>query len=556
MLPFGRRAAGRSLCTALLLAGYLTLIPALPANAEAATCGGKHATIVSSSTRIVGTKAPDVIGAGAQDNVIYGAGGNDVICGGAGNDTVHGERGNDALFGTVGNDTVYGGRGSDDLDGGSGGDRIFGDTGNDELSGGQGGGDSVDGGPGEDDVSGGPGDFDVVLGGVGNDRVGGGTGFHDIASYKSAGGPIAVNLATGTVTGAEDERLSGIEDVLGGSGHDALRGSDIGPNRLDGGPGDDRLVAIGSEDDAFGGPGHDVCVGAFASEGSCGPSAGGSGTVVELYQSIAETSNLVIAGSDQVDNVTVSSFDGGYMVQSQTPGLQVQLGDRDSNTCTRSSTANSVSCHGEVSSVLTSLAGGNDTFATDSNLPVSVSTLIDGGSGSDMLQGGGGNDTIYAGDDRDPDTMDGSGGDDVLFGVNIAHPQRDSGAARMLGGSGDDLLVGGQPCDGDVFDGGPGKNDSASFARVRNSGTFVAATIGGPVLDPDLDSCNAGHIEQGIEKIEGSPGPDVLTGNSGPNKLLGRGGNDVLEGSDGLDDCIGGEGNDRAASCESAASIP
>lgn len=264
----------------------------------------------------------------------------------------------------------------------------------------------------------------------------------------------------------------------------------------------------------------------------------------------------MIAGSDQVDNVTVSSFGSGYVVQSQTPGLQVQLGDRGSNTCTRSPTTNSVFCRGSVSSVLTSLAGGNDTFATDSNLPASVSTLIDGGSGSDMLQGGQGSDTIYAGDDRDPDTVDGSGGDDVLFGVNIAHPQRDSGPAGMLGGSGDDLLVGGQPCDGDVFDGGPGENDSASFARVRNSGTFVGATIGGPVLDPDIGSCNAGHIEQSIEKIEGSPGSDVLIGDSRPNVLLGRGGDDSIDGSGGFDDCIGGEGTDRTTSCELTASVP
>lgn len=125
----------------------------------------------------------------------------------------------------------------------------------------------------------------------------------------------------------------------------------------------------------------------------------------------------------------------------------------------------------------------------------------------------------------------------------------------MSGGPGDDLLVGGQPCDGDLFDGGPGENDSASFARVRNNGTFVGATIGGPVIDQDIADCNAGRIEQSIEKIEGSPGPDILTGDSGPNKLLGRGGNDFLDGSGGFDDCIGGEGTDRATSCEFAASV-
>jgi Ca2+-binding RTX toxin-like protein len=120
----------------------------------------------------------------------------------------------------------------------------------------------------------------------------------------------------------------------------------------------------------------------------------------------------------------------------------------------------------------------------------------------------------------------------------------------MRGGPGDDLLIGGQPCDGDLFDGGPGENDSASFARVRNSGVFVQATIGGAVLDPDVPGCNAGHIEDNVEKIEGSPGPDILVGDNGPNTLLGRGGNDQLDGKGGFDDCVGGAGNNEVTNCE------
>jgi Ca2+-binding RTX toxin-like protein len=232
----------------------------------------------------------------------------------------------------------------------------------------------------------------------------------------------------------------------------------------------------------------------------------------------------------------------------------VRLGDQGSAACTSDPVTSSVFCSGNVTSILSSLAAGDDTLAIAGSVAANVSATIDGGSGDDTLQGGQGNDTIYAGDDHDPDVLAGGEGDDVLFGVNIAHPRRDSGAAGMSGGPGDDLLVGGQPCDGDLFDGGPGENDSASFARVRNSGTFVTATIGGSVLDQDIASCNAGQIEQSIEKIEGSPGPDILTGDSGPNKLLGRGGNDFLDGSGGFDDCIGGGGADRATSCELAAS--
>jgi Ca2+-binding RTX toxin-like protein len=556
MRRFGRRVSLQSVGSTLLLAGCLTIAPASLADAGGPTCGGKQATIVSSAAEIVGTKAPDVIVAGTGDDVIYAAGGNDVICGSDGNDTIYSERGNDTVFGEAGDDTIYSERGSDDLDGGSGEDRAFGETGNDTLSGGPSNGDNVDGGPGDDTVSGGPGDFDIVTGGVGNDHIDGGPGAHDVASYRGAGGPITVNLGSGTVTGAEDERLTGIEDALGGSANDTLTGAVEAPNRLDGGPGGDRMVAAGSGDQAFGGPGDDMCDGPLASEDSCGPADGGSGTAVELYESIADTSSLVIAGSEGADNVIVSRSADGYMVHSQAGGVQVRLGDRDSNACTSDPATNSISCHGDPTSVLASLAGGNDALTIADSVPVGISATIDGGPGGDTLHGGAGNDTIYGGDDHEPDTLEGGEGDDVLFGVNIAHPQRDSGAAGMSGGPGDDLLVGGQPCDGDLFDGGPGENDSASFARVRNSGTFVMATIGDSVLDPDIAGCNAGRIEQSVEKIEGSPGPDVLAGDSGPNVLLGRGGDDSLDGSGGSDDCIGGEGSDRATSCKLTASIP
>jgi Ca2+-binding RTX toxin-like protein len=175
---------------------------------------------------------------------------------------------------------------------------------------------------------------------------------------------------------------------------------------------------------------------------------------------------------------------------------------------------------------------------------------IDGGPGSDWLRGGAGDDTVYSGDDRLPDRLEGGGGDDALFGVNISHPRRDSGAATMLGGGGDDLLIGGQPCDGDLFHGGRGAYDSASFARVKNDGTAVVARIGGAVSDPDVAACMPGRIDGSVEKIEGSAGPDLLFGSAGPEVLLGRGSEDMLDGRGGQDRCIGGRGESRIHHCE------
>lgn len=531
----------------LLLAGLIFL--GAPAAQAKPSCAGKRATIVSNAPRIVGTKAHDVIVAGPAANAIYGAGGNDTICGGGGDDTIYGERGNDTVLGEEGDDTIYGERGSDDLDGGAGTDELFGETGNDTIAGGPGDGDLVDEGPGDGSVSGGPGDFDVVFGGVGNDRIDGGPGAHDIASYKGVGGPVSVDLGSGVVSGAEQERLNGIEDVLGGSGNDALTGS-AAPNRLDGGPGEDRLSAAGDGDQAFGGPGGDACSGPFVVETSCGPSTGGGGTAVELYRSITGASGLIVTGSHAADSVTVSFSGGGFLVEGATPGVGVRLDEPASQSCSRNPVANSVFCGGSADSILASLGAGGDTFLVADSVPAGVSATIDGGEGTDTLRGGSGPDTLYGGDDHEPDTLEGGGGDDVLYGVNIFHPRRDSGAAKMIGGPGDDLLVGGQPCDGDLFDGGPGENDSASFARVRNSGINVKATIGGAVLDPDAGSCNAGRIESSVEKIEGSPGPDVLVGDDSANTLLGRGGNDDLDGRGGFDRCIAGGGNDSFSGCE------
>lgn len=553
MEPLGKQteriAHARSRCRGVgaLFASLLCFSLFFAGSADAAPfCQGQRATVFSNEATIVGTKGADVIVGGRGPNVIAGGGGNDLICGGRGRDVLHGDRGNDTLNGKRGNDLLRGGRGSDEADGGSDRDEVFGDSGNDTLGGGRGSGDEVDGGAGDDEVSGGPGSLDSLIGGVGRDRIDGGAGNHDIASYRGAGGPVAVNLGAGVVTGAEEESLTAIEDAVGGSGEDLLLGSRATANRLDGGPGDDRLLGLWRTDQAYGGPGSDQCVGPFSVEDSCGPVGGRHGTKIELYESIIGSSSLTIAGDDDVDDVTVARGDHGYLVRGGSGNPVLRSAPR-SGGC--ASIAGSVSCAGPVTSILVSLGGGNDRLTVRGNVPADVSVTVDGGPGRDWVRGGRGGDTLYAGDDTDPDTIVGGAGDDVLFGVNILHPRRSSGAATLVGGPGNDLLVGGQPCD-DLFHGGLGDNDSASFARVRNAGTVVKAAIGGRVFDPEASACGASRIDGTVEKIEGSTGPDVLLGSAGPDTLLGRGGIDLLDARGGADRCIGGRGRDEDRRCE------
>jgi Ca2+-binding RTX toxin-like protein len=558
-----RRAPFLAAPLALFLAALLAFGAA---GAEAnPTCQGKPATIVSNAAVITGTKAPDVIVAGDGDNTIHGEGGNDLICAGGGNDTIYGERGVDAIYGEEGDDTIYGERGSDTLDGGGGNDRIFGSRGSDQIEGGEGsdvvegeqGNDNVDGGGGDDDLvegnqgddtlDGGAGNEDVIVGGTGNDKIDGGPGEHDIADYAGVGGAVTINLQSQSVSGAENEQLSGIEDAIGGSGNDTLIGAT--GSRLDGGPGSDHLEG-GSGDEAFGGPGSDQCTGGFSEETSCGTSAGANGLAVEIYESIDGQSTLILTGSNGNDEGTVDYNGGKYAIS----GSDVTNGDPTNPDCTGTGT---ITCGGRVDAIEANMGPGDDKLTIGDNVPHSVPSTLEGGTGSDDLVGGPANDVLYAGEDSSPDTLEGGGGNDVLYGVNIFHPRKDSGPATMNGGPGSDLMIGGQPCDGDTFNGGPGANDSASFARIHNSGVFVEATIGGAVTDPDAGgSCNAGHIDSSTEKIEGSPGKDILTGDNNANTLLGRGGDDKIDGMGGSDECIGGGGHDSATNCEKEASVP
>jgi Ca2+-binding RTX toxin-like protein len=531
----------------LLAAVLFGLVFAPSPEAVPALCGGREATIASNEPSIRGTRGPDVIVGGRGPNVITGGRGNDLICGGFGRDEIFGGRGKDTIDGKKDRDVVHGGRGSDEVDGGAGTDRVLGDSGNDTVRGGPGERDFLDGGPGDDDVAGGRGGFDAVVGGIGRDRIDGGPGGHDLASYRTAGGPIEVDLARGAVTGAEAERLSGVEDVVGGLGDDVLTGSQASPNRLEGGAGDDHLLNGMPGDEAFGGPGSDLCSGPFAVSSSCGVSPVGMGTRVEVHGGLGQAPSLAIVG-DEDPNAVLASVRGRRLIVRSAGGL-LRLGTFPLGTDCRQR-GPFISCLGPVDSIVASLGGGDDRLAVRGGVPSTVPVTVDGGPGADLIRGGPGGDILYGGDDQDRDRLSGGDGNDALFGINILHPRQNSGAATLLGGAGNDLLVGGQPCEGDRFRGGSGVNDSVSFARVRNAGIVVAASLGGPVRDPDLISCPGGWINADVEKIEGSTGPDLLTGSAREETLLGRGGLDVLDGRGGPDRCIGGRAPDRTRNCE------
>ena len=117
---------------------------------------------------------------------------------------------NETINARGGNDIVYAGGGADTVDGGDGHDRLYGEDGD-----------------------------DILLGGAGNDSLDGGIGI-DWALF-SGGAAVVVDLRSGTAIGEGSDTLQSIENVLGSSFNDVIRGS-AGANTMDGGDGADRFV--------------------------------------------------------------------------------------------------------------------------------------------------------------------------------------------------------------------------------------------------------------------------------------------------------------------------
>lgn len=182
-----------------------------------------------------------------EDDLVIDAGaGNDIVLAGAGDDLIRGGEGNDVLDGGEGDDAIQGGDGDDRLIGGLGDDFLFGGAGNDTL-----------------------------VGGEGNDLLDGGEGI-DTVDYSAETDGVTVDLGTGKAhgDGIGSDSLIGIENAIGGAGDDVLIGNDQA-NRLEGGAGNDRIVA-GAGDTVLGGDGDDM-IEIVAGAGAAANVDGGAG---------------------------------------------------------------------------------------------------------------------------------------------------------------------------------------------------------------------------------------------------------------------------------------
>ena len=523
-----------------------------------------------------------ILGGAGDDRIVAGSG-NDRICAGGGEDTIEGGTGSDRIDVAQGDDEVIGGNGSDQVLPGPGVDTVFGERGNDRLYGGPGGDylnsglgdDTVSGGPGDGDqviggvgnehLSGGPGDGDVVEGDLGTDRIDSGPGAHDIASYALAGQTsvftggigVIVSLVDGAANGDGGDALTGIEDVAGTPFADTITGG-ADPNELFGGGGPDELIGAGAADAAFGGTGLDLCREAASAE-SCELPGGHSDNAADEAAGIAfeehlaptfavdlpggpgtgDLTGLVEHGTSLVHKQGIQvhvSFLGGSWIVSE-GGLPMAVGagcsllGPETASCPIATTPTGLLLDG---------GEGADLLAVEASVPATVSSRLIGGNGADVLIGGAGDDSL--------DGSSGAGNGDQLYGG----PGDDALAdASVLGGDGGSDLLIAQGC-GEAIDGGPGI-DSVSFARSTYLG--VEATLGGTAGIAPYGSfpggCPTEHggpppsqISSSVERIEGSPNDDILSGDAGPNIVLGRGGDDEVHGAAGDDFLVGGQGSD------------
>lgn len=398
---------------------------------------------------IDGNGGADNISGSSGDDTLEGGSGNDVILGGRGGDIIRGEGDNDDLDGDQGPDTIDGGPGIDtlffndgildifvDLEGGG----IGGDAGGDVYSNienfdsdqyngkvqvfGTDQANSFRTGP-KDDVIFGRGGNDTFFGSAGADKFHGGTG-DDTVDYSTATSGVSIDLQFGNLGqgGAAGDEFFDIENARGSAFADFLRGNED-VNVLEGRGGGDRLE--GRLDS-------DIYIEATP-DGARDEIFDQGGTLDRLEMRLDDIvtiqrvgNDLRIFGEDAEEVRVVDHFVGGRAVE-----RFFDLG-------------------GDIGEVVLSvdLVGGD--------LPGIISGTDDG----ETMDGRGGNDVLYANGGRD--WVIGGDGDDRLYG------QR--GNDTVEGGEGDDSIWGG---DGkDTIVGGAGA-DELSGGKGRDSFKYAAA---------------------------------------------------------------------------------
>ncbi|MEG4075477.1 calcium-binding protein [Microcoleus sp. Pol14C2] len=439
------------------------------AEARATVAGGLGEDILQGTVEanlMFGNQGADTILGGAQrGDSLYGGKDNDAIgffiagggnnlslqgglgigfAGNEGSNYLRGDNGDDLVVGINVRDTLFGGKGNDTLRGVASNSYLSGDLDDDILVITN----STQSSPFTSSVITIGIERTTLIGGGGNDSLtgaigefGGGRNFFD-----GGDGNDTINVFATSDTalgGAGDDFIvsASVPNVISSVGASSSFPGFAGRNLLDGGVGNDTIVAAFSSDTMIGGEGNDSLSGTFTNaaggdgndtldatraffggtgtalitlEGGLGndlligytnPTTGSSFTVTNLMNG-SEGSDTIIFGS-QRDRV-IGNFAGNDFI----------------------SYASGVTFSGTVANLISDTLGSN---------------FITGGNGTDVITTGNGDDILFGDSSNATDSLGGAGDDTLNAGA---------GNDTMLGGFGNDYLIGG---DGnDSLGGGPG----------------------------------------------------------------------------------------------------
>lgn len=567
---------------------------------------------------LFGNDGNDVISGGSGNDKVDGGDDNDTLDGGTGDDKVLGGKGDDLMAGGAGNDTLNGNDGIDVLDGGIGVDKLFGDAGNDFIYGGTGF-DTLYGGAGNDYLFGGV-ENDTLYGGGGSDFLEGGDGadiLADTSDLNNYGGnsserdEMVGGLGADTFYGGYDTMWGGVGNdtfnirnqgiAYGGIGDDKITVTNSNPalgSWLEGGFGNDTIVAGAGNDVMFSGYGADTLKGGGGNDNYVMTFDNMNDTIVENAGAGIDTIYFIRdfkddgrdddVGDDGKELDPPSTSTNPYKF-SVTLGANIENGVLDDQVYVIRPVAQSITyipallTGNELNNRLTGSgfvdylngAGGNDIIdaaAGDDFIYVGQGTdTIDGGIGSDTIissvsfklssqatrvenidlldaagaaSAGGTSGNNYMVGNKSNNTLEGGAGDDILDGgyystfESVVDPLKATGIDTLIGGTGNDTY----------------RVDSVDDKISENANTGGVDTIEFKSVDSTITVIDVYRLADGVEnliildtKLKGVDGNNLnnrIIGSSAINILKGGYGDDYLDGATGVDTFEGGYGDD------------
>ena len=313
-----------------------------------------------------------------------------------------------------------------------------------------------------------------------------------MATFTGTGGADVLNAATGTIVGFTGGTLAELQDSIG--------------DMIQGGPGQDNIVAGVGNDTFIAGDGH----------GADNIDGGGGNDILNLF-------NITVGGA--VVNLSAGTWDLSPTsgAAGTIAGIETVIGSRNGDTISGSN--NNETLYGARGNDVLNGSGGAD--------------IIDGGGGSDIISGGVNADTIFGN----------VGADTIIVNDNDFIDKIDGGkqfdtldlSAVVSRGAVIDLIAG-------TWDLTPSFGGPASIISVeRIKGTQLGDSVTGTAISDRLDG-NGGNDTlnggAGIDEITGGNGNDSIDGGSGSDILQGGANNDTINGGANADTITGGGGKD------------